>query len=70
MKVFIHVDALTGQSETVTLKSRRCKVLNTADIQETLNKIAGGYWTPDWKCPSQEIKCTHYTNNQNNNSLW
>ena len=41
MKVFIHVDALTDHGETVTFKSRRFEVVNTADIQAALNNMAG-----------------------------
>ena len=40
--MLIFVDALTDQGETITFKSKRNEVPNTADIQEALTKISGG----------------------------
>ena len=41
MKMLVQVDALSDQGETVTFKSRRFEVLNTADIQASLDNMAG-----------------------------
>ena len=62
--MLIHVDVLTDQGEPVTFTSRRFEVLNTADIQAALNKLAGGIEHQIESAPLKKsnISITHITN--------